>query len=468
METHPAKDGVTYLAGEPGDLDRAAESIRQLLEQDLGLEAVTRFSRLRPPDQVDVLARLTRESQIELLRMLTPDRVGLIMEELEPTDAVELSQDMEPEQLSQVLDETSPEVAADVLRGLPEEVSSSTLERMEEAEGVTPLLEYEDDAAGGLMTPQFIALRDTMTVMEAMAFVRQWAQDLDPEDFSYLFAVDHNGVLKGGISLAQLVVAKPCQHISLLLSPDVLSVPVETDQEPCARLMERYNVRNLPVVDDAGKLVGVLKLEDMVDVLEDEATEDMYRMIGVGEEEKALGHFWRSVGSRLPWLTVNLGTTVLAALVIILFQSTILRAVALVAFLPVIAGQGGIAGTQTLTLIVRSLALGEISPGSARRLLTKEVGLALVHGVALAVMVGIIALVWKGSGYLALVVAAAMIINLVVASISGVLVPLGFKAMRIDPALGSAVAVTTVTDVLGFLVYLGLASATIGLITGSL
>ena len=468
METHRAKDGVTYLAGEPGDLDRAAESIRQLLEQDIGLEAMTRFSRLRPPDQVDVLARLTRESQIELLRMLTPDRVGLIMEELEPTDAVGLSQDMEPEQLSQVLDETSPEVAADVLRGLSEEVASSTLERMEEAEGVTPLLEYEDDAAGGLMTSQFIALRDTMTVMEAMAFVRRWAQDLDPEDFSYLFAVDLNGVLNGGISLAQLVVAKPYQHISLLLSPDVLSVPVETDQEPCARLMERYNVRNLPVVDDAGKLVGVLKLEDMVDVLEDEATEDMYRMIGVGEEEKALGHFWRSVGSRLPWLIVNLGTTVLAALVITLFQSTILRAVALVAFLPVIAGQGGIAGTQTLTLIVRSLALGEISPGSARRLLTKEVGLALVHGMALAVMVGIIALVWKGSGYLALVVAAAMIINLVVASISGVLVPLGFKSMRIDPALGSAVAVTTVTDVLGFLIYLGLASATIGLITRSL
>ena len=328
METHRASDDVTYSAGEPGDLDRPAESIRQLLEQDLGVEAVTRFSRLRPPDQVDVLARLTRESQAELLSMLTPNSVGIIMGELEPTDAVELSQDMEPEQLSQVLDETSPEVAADVLRGLPEEVASSTLERMEEAEGVTPLLEYEDDDAGGLMTPQFIALRDTMTVMQAMAFVRRWAPDLDPEDVSYLFAVDENGVLKGGISLAQLVVARPYQHVSLLINTDVLSVPVETDQEPCARLMERYNVRNLPVVDDAGKLVGVLKMEDMVDVLEDEAT--------------------------------------------------------------------------------------------------------------------------------------------VVAAISGVLVPLGFKAMRIDPALASAVAVTTVTDVLGFLVYLGLASATIGLITRTL
>ena len=222
--------------------------------------------------------------------------------------------------------------------------------------------------------------------------------------------------------------------------------------------MKRYNIHRLPVVNRSNVLVGVLKLENMMDVLEEEATQDMYRMVGVGEEEKALDPFWRSVRSRLPWLIVNLGTAMLAGLVVTLFQSTIVQMIALAAFLPVIAGQGGIAGTQTLTLIVRSLALGDVSPTDAKRLLLKEVGLGLVHGLALGLLVAVIAYLWKGNAVLALVVGVSM---LVVAGFSGVVVPLGMRAMCLDPALSSAVAVTTMTDVIGFLVYLGLASAVI-------
>jgi magnesium transporter len=222
--------------------------------------------------------------------------------------------------------------------------------------------------------------------------------------------------------------------------------------------MKRYNIHRLPVVNRSNVLVGVLKLENMMDVLEEEATQDMYRMVGVGEEEKALDPFWRSVRSRLPWLIVNLGTAMLAGLVVTLFQSTIVQMIALAAFLPVIAGQGGIAGTQTLTLIVRSLALGDVSPTDAKRLLLKEVGLGLVHGLALGLLVAVIAYLWKGNAVLALVVGVSM---LVVAGFSGVVVPLGMRAMRLDPVLSYAVAVTTMTDVIGFLVYLGLASAVI-------
>ena len=238
----------------------------------------------------------------------------------------------------------------------------------------------------------------------------------------------------------------------------------QADQEQAARLMERYKLHSLPVVNHSNVLVGVLKLENMVDVLEDEATEDMYRMIGVGEEEKALGPFWRSVRSRLPWLIVNLGTALLAGAVVTMFESTLAQLIALAAFLPVIAGQGGIAGTQTLTLIVRSLALGDVAPSNAKRLLVKETGLGLVHGLVLGLLVGVIAYVWMGNGYLGLVVGVSMLANLIVAGVSGVVVPLGMRALRIDPALSSAVAVTTMTDVLGFLVYLGLASLTISLL----
>ena len=472
MEERPMTEDVAFSVKVPPDLDRTASWISELLEKGMASEAVARFFRLRPPDQADVMAQLTRESQAELLSWLAPKILGTIIEELEPHEAVDLSKDIEPEQLSQVLDETSPDVAADVLRGLPEDVAAKTLQNMEEAQDVAPLLGYEDDDAGGLMTPEFIALREGMTVAQAMVFVRNWAQDRELQDLTHLFVVDERGVLKGGISLAKLVLARPHQLVELLMNTDVISVPPETDQEHCARLMERYDLRNLPVVDDAGTLVGVLKLEDMIDVFEDEATEDMYRMIGVGEEEKALGPFWRSVRGRLPWLCVNLGTAVLAGLVVTLFQSTIERAVVLAAFLPVIASQGGIAGTQSLTVLVRSFALGEISPGNTRRLLAKEVGLGAVHGIVLAVLVGALTLIWtrgrvEGSEYLALVVALAMVSNLVIAGVAGVLVPLGLKAIRVDPALASAVAVTTVTDVMGFLVYLGLATLTIGLITGS-
>ncbi len=470
MELQETPQDSPLSVTEPADIEQIAVVLQELIENELVSEAMARFLRLRSPDQADVMAHLTSDTRAILLSLLPVEEVGLIIEELDTEEAVEISQEMEVEQLSHVLDETSPEVAADVLRGLPVEVATTAFAQMEEGAEVAPLLEYEDDAAGGLMTPEFIALRENMTVMQAMNFVRQWAEETEPdaEDIHYLFVVDGNDVLSGGLSLAQLVLARPQQQLSLFMDPDVITVQVETDQEEAARLMERYDIRNLPVVDHDGMLVGVLKLEDMIDVIEDEATEDMYRMIGVAEEEKVLGPFWRSVRSRLPWLFVNLGTAVLAGYVITIFQSTMAQVVALAAFLPVIAGQGGIAGTQTLTLIVRSLALGEISPGNGRRLLLKEMGLGLVHGLALGLMVALIAFVWQGSEFLALVVGVAMLSNLVVAGISGVIVPLGFKALNIDPALSSAVAVTTVTDVVGFLIYLGLATLVIQLILGSL
>ena len=468
MEEPQSREGGSFLLSEPADLSRITTAIHQLLENDMALEAVARFSNLRPPDQADVMAGLGREPRAELLGRLTAETLGPAIGEMKPADAVELSQGLEPERLSLVLDQTSPDVAADILRGLSGDLAATTLRLMEKADDVAPLLEYEDDDAGGLMTPEFLALHEEMTVAEAMAFVRRWSSELDPEDVSYLLVIDGDGVLKGGLSLAELVLARPYQRVSILMRQNPISVPVDTDQEHCARLMEHYNLHKLPVVDDRSRLAGVLNLADMMEVLEDEATEDMYKIFGVDEEEKAMGPFWRSVRGRLPWLCVNLATAMLAGFIVTLFQSTLVQAVALAAFLPVIAGQGGIAGTQTLTLIVRSLALGEISSDNGKRLLAKEIGLGLVHGVALGALAGIVALVWKGSEYLALVVAVAMLANLVVAGASGVLVPLGFRALRIDPALASAVAVTTFTDVIGFLVYLGLAALLIRLIVGSL
>ena len=221
--------------------------------------------------------------------------------------------------------------------------------------------------------------------------------------------------------------------------------------------MERYDLKNLPVVDENRRLLGVILVDDLVDVLADEATEDMYRMARIGRE-RLFGPLQTSIRRRLPWLFLNLGTAILAALVISLFESTIAKVVALAVFLPVIAGQGGIGGTQTLTLMIRSIAVGDLPEKQASRLLVRELLLGIIHGVLLGLAVGLLAFVWKGPFMLGVVVGVAMLGNMVVAGLAGGAVPLALRVLRLDPALGSAVIVTTITDVVGFFLFLGIAA----------
>lgn len=247
MDYNQINEHIPSSLPEPEELERLTSVIRELLSNDMTSEAVVRFSRLRPPDQADVIGQLDKDSQAKILDWLTPKSVGEIIEELEAPEAVELSQELKTEHLSQVLDETSPDVAADVLRGLPGDLAAETLEQMQEADDVAPLLEYDDDDAGGLMTPEFIALRGSMTVLRAIEFVRHWAEkeDLGSGELSHLFVVDSNSSLEGRISLAQLVLAQSHQLISLLMEKEVISVAADTDQEECARLMERYDISTL-------------------------------------------------------------------------------------------------------------------------------------------------------------------------------------------------------------------------------
>ena len=458
------KNGQARILGTPNEVEDVAVKIADFIREDSYKDAMESFSALLPPDQVDVMGRLDREYQVELLSNLSPRNIGLVVEELPPNDVVKISEDIELYHLAQLLDETRPEKAADVLRELPSDQREEIIFSMKEAEEVASLVDYEDDDAGGLMSPEFLSLLESMKVSEAMTLVREVSKTSETEEVSYIFVVDTGNVLKGGLNLSRLVTADPSETISDVMFPNVISVSTDTDQEECARIMERYNLLTLPVTEPDGTLAGIVKIEDMIFVLQEEATEDMYRMVGVSDEEKILGPFWQSVRGRLPWLCVNLATAGVAALVITLFQSTLAQVVTLAVFLPVIAGQGGIVGTQTLTLVVRSMALGEISGANTKQLLIKEFTLGLVHGLLLGILAGVVAFFWHGNEYLALVVGLAMLGNLVIAGVSGVVLPLCLKAMKIDPALASAVVVTTVTDVVGFLIYLGLATFSITLI----
>ena len=404
------------------------------------------------------MGELDLERRGQLLRTLDSEAVAGIMEQMEPEDAARILAGLEAPTLSEVLDRAGPDVAADVLRQLPEEQSQEALQEMEERGEVTLLLEYPDESAGGIMTPEYLSVRDDVTATNALDSVRI----LGPraEEIGSIIVVDGERRLVGSLSIVRLALARPTTALRDIMEPEVVHVTAGTDQEECARLMERYDLDYLPVVDDERHLVGVILVEDLVDVLQEEATEDMYSMTGI-VGERLSGPLLSSVRRRLPWLYLNLGTTILAALVISFFEDTILKMVALAAFLPVIAGQGGIGGTQTLTLVIRSIALGDISQRRTFRLLRREFLLGSIHGLLLGLVIGLISYLWKDNFWLGVVLFLAMIGNMVVAGLAGASTPLVLRLLRLDPALGSAVVVTTITDIVGFLLFLGIAAALI-------
>ena len=416
------------------------------------------FSGLHPADQAELLAELEPEHQRGLLAMLGVEESADILEQMEPVKAAEVFGGMAPPALSDILDEARPEVAADLLKQLPEERSQQALEGMEEIEDVAPLLEYTDESAGGIMTPRYISVRDDLTA--GIALDRFRILGPGAEDIGSIVVVDSDGKLVGSLRLVRLALARPTTMVSEIMDTQIVSVATGTDQEECALLMERYDLSYLPVVDDERRLVGVILVDDLVDVLSEEATEDMAKMTGIARES-LFGPMGRSIRNRLPWLYLNLATTILAALVVSLFESTISKMVALAVFLPVVAGQGGIVGTQTLTLVVRSIATGDIPERRVPQLVARELALGFIHGILLGLVVGLLAWGWKDNYMLGVVLGLAMMGNTAVAGLAGASTPFVLRLFGLDPALAAAVIVTTITDVVGFLLFLGIAAALI-------
>ena len=434
--------------------------IRQLMDDETGDSALARFRQLHPVDQGEVLASLAGGARLQLLETLTPEETADILEQMEPQGAAKVSDVMASGALAQILDQTKPDAAADILQLLPEERSEETLQAMSDAEEVVSLLQYRKDTAGGLMTVDYPVMRETITTPNALDQLRLLGPEA--EHISSLLVVDGQNRLVGSLSIARLALARPTSLIGDIASHEIISVTADTDQEECARLMERYNLSQLPVVDADGRLTGVILAEDMVDVVEEEATEDMYRMASIAGE-RVMGPLRNSLRRRLPWLYINLATALLAGLMISFFESSIAQLVALAVFLPVVAGQGGIGGTQTATLVVRSMALGEVPRQLGLRLLVRELSLGLINGALLGLVVGLVAYGWKGNATLGIVLGMAMLGNMLVAGLAGAGVPLLLRRLGMDPAVSSAVFVTTFTDVIGFVLFLGLAATFITL-----
>lgn len=440
----------------PEALDEVLAELRISLERDDLNKAIAIIEALSPADQADLVEVLDSPDQLALFMHLDPADSADMLEEMENQEAAALAELLSSAQLADILDEMEDDEAADILGDLPAEKVSATLREMEEPKDVIPLLRYPDDTAGGLMTRAVITLRPGWTANDALTELRRVGPRSDST--YYLFVIDEQEKLLGVIGLRELVTAPVETRIADLMWTDVVSVIVTTDQEECALVLSKYGYLALPVVDEIGRFVGVITADDLIEVAEDEATEDMYLMVGITGEERAFDPARQSILKRLPWLAINIVTLFIAISVVDAFEAVIAGMVALAVFLPVVSGEGGNAGSQTATVIVRGIALGEVGPRDVMRSLTRELRIALVNGVVIGLGTGMVVYIWKGDWRIAVAVLLAMILNFLMAAATGVLIPLGLQKMKVDPALASAAFVTGFTDTFGFLFFLGIAS----------
>ncbi|MFB3067963.1 MAG: magnesium transporter, partial [Acidobacteriota bacterium] len=326
---------------------------------------------------------------------------------------------------------------------------------VEESTEVQQLLLYDEETAGRIMTPHVFSLCEDLSVSEAIHTI-QTAQEL--EVVFYLYVVDERNHLVGVASLRELLSVAPSTPLKKIMTTDVISVTTETDQEEVAREVALYDLLAIPVVDHENKLVGTITVDDIIDVIEEEATEDIFHLAGIEASDHIHTPPLTSVRKRLPWLVVNLAGALLAATVVAFYEPTIARFSFLAVFLPVVAGMGGNSGTQSLTVIVRGLALGEVSWASGKSILQKELLVGISNGIVTGILAGLVAYLWKGSYMLGLILGGAMTINVALAGVVGTMIPLILKRLKIDPAIASGIFVTTFTDAVGFLSFLGLAT----------
>ena len=439
-------------------IDVVLDSVRRLLRIGATANLFNLLQKQHPADLAQVLAELPerdRKAAFSIVGERSPKLAMEAVAELGPEAGAQLLSDRPAEEIAKLLQEIASDDAAALVDYLPEDLSSAVLELMRPKESgqVENLLEYPEKTAGRIMNPNVFALSEDLTVGEAISALQA---SRDVEMVFYLYVVDGRRHLVGVTSLRRLLLVSPETPLKRIMTPDVTSVRVDTDQEEAARQVASYNLLAIPVVDEENKLVGVVTVDDVIDVIKDEATEDIYRLAGVSGDERVFTPPMESLRLRLPWLIVNLATAFLAAAVVGLFEGTIAQVTAVAIFMPIVAGMGGNAATQTLTVIVRGLALGGLTWVNARKALVKELTVGFVNGVTTGIIAAGLAVLFKGNPMIGLLLGAAMVINLCVAAAAGTLIPLGLKALKIDPALASAVFITTFTDVAGFASFLGL------------
>src|SRR6186997_1604615 len=441
-------------------IDVVLDSVKRLLRIGASANLLNLLQKQHPADLAQVFSDLQDKDREAAFSLLAERNGRLAMEaisEVGPESGAALLATRSAEEIAKLAQEIPSDDAAALIDYLPEELSAAVLDLMRPKESgvVENLLEYEEQTAGRIMNPHVFALSEDMTVGEA---ITELQNNRDVEMVFYLYVVDDRKHLVGVVSLRRLLLVSPETPLKRIMTADLMSARVDMDQEEVARQVASYNLLAIPVVEEANKLAGVITVDDVIDVIKDEATEDIYRLAGVSSDERVFTPASESLRKRMPWLIVNLATAFLAAAVVGIFQNTISAWIGLAVFMPIVAGMGGNAATQTLTVIIRGIALGELTWSNSRKALVKNLIVGVGNGIVTGVIGAVVAWLMHGDFRLGVILALAMIINLFVAGLVGTLIPLGLKALKIDPALASAVFITTFTDVCGFASFLGLAT----------
>jgi magnesium transporter len=449
------------MNGEPDVLDEVTPELVRRVETALAEDKVDEVKAL--------LAELSATGQATVLEQLgEPEReklVGILKRDLDPETLTELDEEvledvlekLDSKDIAAAARELETDDAASILEELPEEERQEVLAELPAAERaeIESALAYPEDTAGRLMQRSLVKVPDSWTVGEVIDHCRE-ATDL-PEDVYDIFVVDSAGRLRGSVPLGRMLRTKRPVPVLDIVDPDIPSVPATTPQEEVAHVFRDQNLVSCPVVDESRRLLGVIMVDDVVDVIDEEAEEDLLKMGGVNIDDMHAPPV-RTARLRALWLAVNLATAVLASLVIGQFEHSIEKIVALAVLMPIVASMGGNAGTQTVTVAVRALAMGELTAANALRFIAKEAAVGGLNGFIFALLMGAAVVAWYGDWRLGAVIGAAMICNLLAAALAGTLIPLGLQKLGVDPAVSSTVFLTTVTDVIGFLAFLGLAT----------
>ena len=440
-------------------LDVVLDSVKRLLRMGAMANLVNLLQKQYPADLAQLLAELPDKDRQSVFSLLLERNSRLAMEalsELGPEVGASLLAGRPPEEIVKLTQELPSDDVASIIDHLPEDLASSVLELMQKkpaSADVGELLDYPEKTAGRIMNPKVFALSEDLTAAEAITALQA---SRDVEMVFYLYVIDARRHLVGVVSLRRLLLVRPETPLKRIMTTDLISVRVDINQEEVARLVASYNLLAIPVVDEENKLVGVITVDDVIDVIKDEATEDVYRLAGLASDDRVFTAPSDSLRKRLPWLVVNLATAFIAASVVKLFEGTIGVVTSLAVFMPVVAGMGGNAATQTLAVIVRGIALGELTWRNTRKALLKEAAVGIGNGVVCGIVGAGVVWLMQGNPFLGAILGLAMIINMFVAAIAGTLIPLALRALKVDPALASSVFITTLTDVFGFLSFLGL------------
>jgi magnesium transporter len=434
------------------------EAVREALAEGRLKRVGKLLQRTHPAKVAGLLEALPPDERREVWSMIETERAGKVLTFLHEEICAALAQDLDPDELAASVKTLELDDLVDLIQTLPAAIGSLLLvsaggSRRQQLEA---LLSYPEDSAGGLMNADPIEVRADVRIETVMRYLR--LLDGLPSQTDMLMVVDRQGIYQGGLRLSTLVTADPAARVSDVMHADIRGIPVLTPALDVAHLFEDLDLLSAPVVDENDRLIGRITVDDVVDLIREDSDRTVMQMAGLNQEADMFGPVLAGSRRRAVWLGINLVTALLAAWVIGLFQATLEQLVALAVLMPIVASMGGIAGSQTLTLVIRGLALGQVQKGNVRLLLTRELGISAINGVLWAVVISLLVVAWFGSWVLGGILGAAILINLLCAALAGLSIPLLLHRMGIDPALAGSVVLTTVTDVMGFFAFLGLAT----------